>query len=179
MSGLARLWTKIGLGAAGAALVVTGATAATTASGAAKADAPKAPPASVTVQTRNGPNGAYLTDGQGKSLYLFVADTSKTSTCNDACAAQWPPLVTGGAVTAGSGVDASKLSTSNRQDNTKQATYNNHPLYYFIADTAPGQTNGQGVNAFGALWWTVNPTGDAITKGGSGGTPAPGGGITY
>ena len=75
---------------------------------------PAAPPASVTVQTRNGPNGPYLTDGQGNSLYLFVADTSSTSTCNDACATQWPPLVTQGAVVAGSGVDAAKLSTSNR-----------------------------------------------------------------
>jgi predicted lipoprotein with Yx(FWY)xxD motif len=80
-------------------------------------------------------------------------------------------------VVAGSGVDAAKLATSNRQDNTKQATYNNHPLYKFIADTAPGQTNGQGVNAFGALWWTVNPAGSAITA--KGAAPAPGGGITY
>ncbi|HTF12449.1 MAG TPA: hypothetical protein VK659_30195 [Asanoa sp.] len=175
MAGRSRsFWTKIGVGVAGAALVITGATAATTA-GASEAKA--APPASVTVQTRNGPNGPYLTDDKGNSLYLFVADTSSTSTCNDACAAQWPPLVTGGAVVAGNGVDAAKLATSNRQDNTKQATYNNHPLYKFLADTAPGQTNGQGVNAFGALWWTVNPAGNAITAKGS--TPAPSGGVTY
>ncbi|GIF51451.1 hypothetical protein Afe04nite_59900 [Asanoa ferruginea] len=159
---------------AGAALVITGATAATTASA---NDAKAAPPASVTVQTRNGPNGPYLTDQQGNTLYLFVADKTNQSTCNDACAAQWPPLTTGGAVVAGSGVDAAKLATSNRQDNTKQATYNNHPLYKFIADTAPGQTNGQGVNAFGALWWTVNPAGNAITA--KGGAPAPSGGVTY
>ncbi|SNT64409.1 Predicted lipoprotein with conserved Yx(FWY)xxD motif [Asanoa hainanensis] len=168
-SGFSRLWVKVGAGVAGAALVVTGLTAATTASA---NDSKAAPPASVTVQTRNGPNGAYLTDGQGNTLYLFVADTSNKSTCNDACAAQWPPLVTQGAVVAGSGVDAGKLATSTRQDNTKQATYNNHPLYTFVADTAPGQTNGQGVNAFGALWWTVNPNGDAITARGSN---APGG----
>ncbi|GIF63166.1 hypothetical protein Ais01nite_12010 [Asanoa ishikariensis] len=172
MSGFSRLWVKVGAGVAGAALVVTGLTAATTASA---NDAKAAPPASVTVQTRNGPNGAYLTDSQGNTLYLFVADTSNKSTCNDACAAQWPPLVTQGAVVAGSGVDAAKLATSTRQDNTKQATYNNHPLYTFIADTAPGQTNGQGVNAFGALWWTVNPNGDAITAR-SGNAP---GGVVY
>jgi predicted lipoprotein with Yx(FWY)xxD motif len=173
MSGKSKgFWAKMGVGVAGAALVVAGTTAATTA-GATEA---KAQPASVTVQTRNGPNGPYLTDEQGNSLYLFVADRSSTSTCNGACAAQWPPLVTQGAVHAGNGVDASKLSTSNRQDNTKQATYNNHPLYRFIADTAPGQTNGQGVNAFGALWWLVNPAGDAITAGGQ---RAPSGGVTY
>ncbi|GAA1852912.1 COG4315 family predicted lipoprotein [Asanoa iriomotensis] len=177
MSGRSRgFWTKIGVGVAGAALVVAGATAATTAGAAGATEAKGAPPASVTVQTRNGPNGPYLTDGQGNTLYLFVADKTNTSTCNGACAAQWPPLVTQGAVQAGSGVDASKLATSNRQDNTKQATYNNHPLYHFIADTAPGQTNGQGVNAFGALWWTVNPAGNAITAGGQ---SAPSGGVTY
>ena len=170
MSGRPRsFWAKIGVGVAGAALVVAGATAATTAGA---TEAKGAPPASVTVQVQNG----HLTDAQGNSLYLFVADKSSTSTCNGACAAQWPPLVTQGAVQAGNGVDASKLSTSNRQDNTKQATYNNHPLYTFTADTAPGQTNGQGVNAFGALWWLVNPNGDAITTGGQ---PAPGGGIMY
>src|ERR1700754_2587368 len=141
MSGRSRLLTKIGVGVAGAALVVTGLSAATTAKD--THEAKGAPPASVTVQTRNGPNGAYLTDQTGRSLYLFVADKSNTSTCNGACAAQWPPLVTQGAVQAGNGVDAAKLATSNRQDNTKQVTYNNHPLYYFIADTAPGQTNGQ------------------------------------
>ncbi|GIF76536.1 COG4315 family predicted lipoprotein [Asanoa siamensis] len=174
MSGRSKgFWAKIGVGVAGAALVVAGATAATTAADV--NDAKNAPPASVTVQTRNGPNGAYLTDGQGRSLYLFVADTGNTSTCNGACAAQWPPLVTQGAVVAGNGVDAGKLATSNRQDNTKQATYNNHPLYYFVADTSPGQTNGQGVNAFGALWWLVNPNGDAITSGGQ----SPAGGVTY
>jgi predicted lipoprotein with Yx(FWY)xxD motif len=175
MAGRSRgFWAKIGVGVAGAALVVAGATAATTAGA---TEAKGAPPASVTVQTRNGPNGNYLTDAQGNTLYLFVADKSNTSTCNGACAAQWPPLVTQGAVVAGNGVDAGKLATSNRQDNTKQATYNNHPLYRFIADTAPGQTNGQGVNAFGALWWTVNPNGDAITAGGQ--QSAPSGGITY
>ncbi|MEV4622561.1 hypothetical protein AB0J74_28100 [Asanoa sp. NPDC049573] len=114
----------------------------------------------------------HLADQTGRSLYLFVADTSGTSTCNDACAAQWPPLTTQGAVTAGSGVDAAKLKASNRQDGSKQATYNSHPLYFFSADTGPNQINGQGVNAFGALWWLVNPNGDAITTGAS---PAPGG----
>jgi predicted lipoprotein with Yx(FWY)xxD motif len=136
---------------AAGALVVAGLTAATTESRA-------APPSTVVVQVTNG----HLADQTGRSLYLFVADTSGTSTCNGACATQWPPLTTQDAVTPGSGVDAAKLKTSDRQDGTKQATYNNHPLYLFSGDTGPIQTNGQGVNAFGALWWLVNPTGDAI-----------------
>ena len=167
MSRTSSLWTKVGVGVAGAALVVTGLTAATSATA---NESRAAPPANVAVQVTNG----HLADQTGRSLYLFVADTSSTSTCNDACAAQWPPLTTQGAVTAGSGVDAAKLKASDRKDGTKQATYNNHPLYLYSADTGPIQTNGQGVNAFGALWWLVNPNGDAITTGGS---PAPGGGM--
>ncbi|WP_203783028.1 COG4315 family predicted lipoprotein [Asanoa ferruginea] len=150
---------KVGVAVAGGALVVTGLTAATTAT---RSEPRAAPPATVVVQVTDG----HLADQTGRSLYLFLADTSGTSTCNDVCAAQWPPLTTQGAVTAGSGLDAAKLKTSDRQDGTKQATYNNHPLYFFSGDTGPIQTNGQGVNAFGARWWLVNPNGDAITTGG-------------
>ncbi|GAB4057268.1 lipoprotein [Catellatospora paridis] len=117
----------------------------------------------VTVQTSTGPMGTYLTDGQGRALYLFVADTSAKSTCSGECAVAWPPLVTTGAPKAGAGVAADKLSTVARDDGSMQVLYNGHPLYYFIKDTAPGQTTGQGVNGFGALWWLVSPTGDAIT----------------
>ena len=174
MSRKTGFWAKVGVTVAGAALVVTGATAATTASASEKA-APA--PAIATVTVRSGPNGQYLADGQGNSLYLFLADTGNTSQCNGQCAAAWPPLTTSGTPQAGTGVDGSKLNTSNRSDGSKQVTYNNHPLYRFADDTAVGQTNGQGVNAFGALWWLVNPAGDAITTK-AGGTPAPGG-VTY
>ena len=66
---------------------------------------------------------------------------------------------------------ADMLSTVARADGTKQVTYNKHPLYLFSADKAAGDTNGQGVNAFGALWWLVTPAGSAITT-----TSAPPGG---
>ncbi len=121
------------------------------------------PTGPVTVMARTGPMGTYLTDGQGRSLYLFVADTNGTSTCNDACAVQWPPLLTTGTPQAGSGVTASMLGTVDRSGGAKQVTYNKHPLYLFIEDTAAGNVNGQGVNAFGALWWLVSPAGNAIT----------------
>src|SRR5262245_32708292 len=116
-----------------------------------------------TVEAHNGPTGTYLTDGQGRSLYLFVADTGGTPTCNGACAAQWPPLLTTGTTQAATGVTASMLGTVDRSGGAKQVTYNKHPLYLFIEDTAAGDVNGQGVNAFGALWWLVSPAGNAIT----------------
>jgi predicted lipoprotein with Yx(FWY)xxD motif len=140
----------------------------------ASASAPT-PTAQATVMTKTGPMGTYLTDAQGKSLYLFVADTTSTSTCFGACAAAWPPLVTAGAAKAGSGVDQTKLATTPRSGGSTQVTYNGHPLYLYAGDTAAGQTTGQGLNQFGALWWLVNPQGAAIT---GTGTPSPGGSPT-
>jgi predicted lipoprotein with Yx(FWY)xxD motif len=116
-----------------------------------------------TVMAKSGPAGTYLTDGSGKTLYLFAADTGSTSTCTGACAKFWPPLTTTGAPVAGSGVTASMLSTFKRADGTTQVDYNGHPLYYYISDTAPGDDTGQGLNLSGGLWWIVSPNGNAIT----------------
>ncbi len=117
-----------------------------------------------TVATRTGPLGTYLVDGQGRSLYLFLADTGNTSHCSGACAEVWPPLVTSGPPQAGSGVAANKLGTTEPSGGVKQVTYNGHPLYRYSVDQNPGDTKGQGLNQFGALWWLVSPNGSAITS---------------
>ena len=44
-----------------------------------------------------------------------------------------------------------------------QIAYNGHPLYYYVGDHGPGQTTGQGLNQFGALWYVLSPAGTAIT----------------
>jgi predicted lipoprotein with Yx(FWY)xxD motif len=108
--------------------------------------------------------GTMLVDAQGRTLYLFKADTSSTSTCDGECAQGWPPLTTDGAPKAASGAQAKLLGTSKRSDGTMQVTYAGHPLYHFSGDAAAGQLNGQAVNAFGALWYAVGPDGTAITK---------------
>lgn len=129
------------------------------------------------VDAHSGPDGTYLTDGSGRTLYLFMADTGGSSNCNGSCASAWPPLTTTGPPTAGSGVTAADLGTVTRSDGTKQVTYSGHPLYYFAQDAAAGQTTGQGNPGFGASWWIVSPSGTAITStGGGSGTPAPSGG---
>lgn len=115
---------------------------------------------SATVKTQNGPLGRYLADGSGRALYLFGSDTSSTSSCSGACAALWPPLTAKGPVSAIDGATSGDLATIARPDGTKQVTYAGHPLYYFAGDNGAGQTNGQGVNEFGALWWLVAPSGE-------------------
>jgi predicted lipoprotein with Yx(FWY)xxD motif len=120
--------------------------------------------------------GKILVDSKGRTLYLFKHDSGKKSRCSGACAAAWPPLRASGKPTAGSGARASMLGTTKRSDGKPQVTYNGHPLYRFQGDKKPGDTNGQGINAFGGLWWAVSSSGKQIT--GSGSTSGGGNGYS-
>ena len=134
-----------------------------------------APTVAATVSTTTGALGTFLTSGNGRTLYLFGKDTGTTSTCAGACAVSWPPLLTKGAPKAAGQAQPAKLGTTARSGGTTQVTYAGHPLYLFIGDTAPGQTKGQGVNAFGAVWYVVSPAGDKIQSAPAS-SSAPGGG---
>jgi predicted lipoprotein with Yx(FWY)xxD motif len=129
------------------------------------------------IATTKGSVGTYLTADNGRTIYLWVADTGGKSVCSGTCAKYWPPVETKGKPTAGSGVTAGDLGTITRSDGSQQVTYNGHPLYYFLVDKSPGQTNGQGNNGFGAKWWVVAPSGNAITTSASssGGSSSGGG----
>ncbi len=106
--------------------------------------------------------GQILVDGTGMTVYLFAADTGSVSTCYGSCFQIWPPVVTMGAPQAGTGATASLLGTSKRTDGNTQVTYAGHPLYYFVQDKKAGDATGQGVNGFGAPWWVLAPSGEAI-----------------
>jgi predicted lipoprotein with Yx(FWY)xxD motif len=138
----------------------------------AKQEATKAKPATVRVAKTN--LGKILVNSKGRTLYLFQADSGTTSACADACAAAWPPL-TSATPKIGKGAKASLTSTATRSDGKAQVIYNGHPLYTYSGDKKAGNTNGQGVNAFGGLWYVISPTGNEITStpstsGGSGGS---------
>jgi predicted lipoprotein with Yx(FWY)xxD motif len=121
-----------------------------------------------TIGVSNGTLGTILVDSQGRTLYLFQHDVSSTSTCTGACATNWPPLRATGKPTVGSGAKASLVATSPRQDGGPQVTYNGHPLYRFAGDQNPGDAKGQGINAYGGLWYAVSPAGNLVSGGGSG-----------
>ena len=129
------------------------------ASAPAAAAVPAAGAATLTVATH--PTiGTYLADSAGRSLYLFEQDTAGVSTCYDACAAAWPPFVAAAAPTSGdSAVRASMIATVKRTDGSQQVSYNGLPLYYYAADAAPGDVNGQDIEQFGAEWYLVTPDG--------------------
>lgn len=121
-----------------------------------------------TVSTRSGGLGDILVDGNGRTLYLFVADTSTKSTCDGSCAQAWPPLLTSGKPKASHGAKANLLGTTKRDDGGTEVTYNGHPLYLYQGDSKAGDTTGKGLNQFGALWWVLDTGGNKITKKGGG-----------
>ena len=115
------------------------------------------------VMTHSGPDGAYLTDGSGRTLYIFAKDKTSKSTCSGDCAKEWPPLTSSGDATAKGSATGSMLGTTSRADGTTQVTYAGHPLYFFEGDESAGDMNGQGEDDFGGLWTAVTPAGSAIT----------------
>jgi predicted lipoprotein with Yx(FWY)xxD motif len=112
-------------------------------------------PAEVDI-AQNPSMGSILVDSKGMTLYLFTNDTPNTSTCYNGCAKAWPPLLTTGAPTAGTGANASMLGTTTRTDGTTQVTYNNWPLYYWAKDMAAGDTTGENVQN---VWFVITPAG--------------------
>jgi predicted lipoprotein with Yx(FWY)xxD motif len=94
--------------------------------------------------------GSYLTNGTGWTLYTFARDipSNGTSRCMGNCVRNWPLFYTSNLVLP-SGLDASSFTVVTRADGAKQLAYKGWPLYYFINDTKPGDTNGQG---FLKLW---------------------------
>jgi predicted lipoprotein with Yx(FWY)xxD motif len=146
------------------------------AAGASSAAASSASGTTVNMTTINGT--AVLTSSSGKTLYWFAPDTSTTSKCTGSCATYWPPVT--GPVTAGSGVTGT-LGTITRSDGTKQATYDGHPLYTYVGDTAAGQAKGNGLNLSGGLWYemTVSGAKPAVAASASTSTSSGSGGYGY
>ena len=110
--------------------------------------------------------GDHLVDGAGMTLYLFTPDAQGASTCVDACAQNWPPLLADGDVAVADGLDAALLGTVERADGAQQVTYGGWPLYTFVNDVAPGDANGQGRND---VWYVVGTDGTALGMAASGG----------
>ena len=124
--------------------------------------------------------GKVLVDSKGHTLYLFEKDSGPKSNCSGACASNWPPLLAKGQPTAAGGAKASLVATTKRSDGASQVTYNGHPVYRYQGDMKPGDTAGQGLEAYGAEWYALGPAGKQIEKSSaSDGASSYGGGSGY
>jgi predicted lipoprotein with Yx(FWY)xxD motif len=132
---------------------------------------------SATVGVANTGLGNVLVNSAGMTLYMFGKDTGSQSTCTGACAQNWPPLLATGTPTVGIGATASMLGTTTRSDGGRQVTYNGHPLYLFVGDKKPGDTNGQGLTAFGGSWFALSAAGNQVS--GQASNSGGGGGLGY
>ncbi len=123
--------------------------------------APASPSSSGTaLKTATIGGATVLTNAKGFTLYSFAPDTATKLNCNGSCASFWPPVK--GPATAGSGVTGT-LTTITRSDGSMQAAYDGHPLYTYVADTAPGQAKGNGLNLSGGVWHVVPASGGSAS----------------
>lgn len=110
------------------------------------------------VETAADDLGTYLVDADGMTLYYFTRDvTPGQSVCFGGCLEAWPPLLLeeGDEFAPGDGVSGT-LAAVPRDDGSMHVTYRGRPLYYWQGDTAPGETNGEGV---GEVWFVAQVDG--------------------
>jgi predicted lipoprotein with Yx(FWY)xxD motif len=161
----------LSLATAGAALGT-----ACSSSGGSGASGPVPPATGDAVSAQSTSLGTILVDGRGRTVYEFANDKTNASTCTGACAADWPAVRAPATLPASLPGVTGALGMTTRTDGDHQLTVAGHPVYTFSGDSAPGQTNGQGINLNGGLWTVVSPSGapDANPTPAGGAPPAPG-----
>ena len=92
--------------------------------------------------------GDVLTASNGRTVYTFDKDAGGKSTCYDACAALWPAV-------PANGVSGAEFAAVDRNDGSKQAAFKGQPIYFYAADTQPGDMKGEGIKGV----WHVIATG--------------------
>jgi predicted lipoprotein with Yx(FWY)xxD motif len=105
-----------------------------------------------------GARSGFAVDGKGRTLYTLSGETTKHLKCtSQACLGIWTPLTVSSRkakLTAASGVKG-RLGLLKRSGGRLQVTLGGKPLYRFSGDSAPGDTNGDGIRSFGGTWHAV------------------------
>ncbi|HSR64057.1 MAG TPA: hypothetical protein VLM17_00410 [Xanthomonadaceae bacterium] len=108
-------------------------------------------------------HGKYIVDGTGKTVYMLAKDNGTTSTCQNACATEWPPLLAQGEPkTMDPELSDGDIGVIQRGDGTQQVTFAGHPLYHYARDTAAGQLNGAGKHDEFGDWSLLSPEGKPL-----------------
>ncbi|WP_328672962.1 SCO0930 family lipoprotein [Streptomyces sp. NBC_00328] len=105
--------------------------------------------------------GDIVVDKNGMTVYRFMKDQAwpvSKSACTGACLEKWPAVAPVSEDDT-KGVKKKGLMPFTRPDGVKQMSVNCWPIYTFSGDSAPGDTNGQGV---GGTWYAVSPDGKPV-----------------
>lgn len=105
--------------------------------------------------TVKGQTVTILTNAQGDTLYYFKPDTATKAACTGGCAKAWPPLLATGTQSLTSATALPGKLSALQDSNGNQVQYNGHFLYTYSGDSAPGQTNGEGI---GGVWFVATTT---------------------
>lgn len=108
--------------------------------------------ATATVQ---GKSETVFTNDAGMTLYYYTPDKDASVTCTGGCAAIWPPLMAGSSSPGPLAGAGGTWGSDTDPAGGSVVTYNGWPLYTFAHDTAPGQTNGQGLQG---VWFVATPS---------------------
>jgi predicted lipoprotein with Yx(FWY)xxD motif len=102
------------------------------------------------------------------TLYYRTSDSPGMSNASGTVLNNWPIFYISNFVVPPP-LKASDFAVITRPDFMMQTTYKGWPLYYYIGDKAPGDTNGQGL---GGVWFVVTPSNftPPVTSGTSGTT---------
>jgi predicted lipoprotein with Yx(FWY)xxD motif len=122
------------------------------------------------VRVASTPDGPVIVDSQGRTLYdshgddsmLYQFNRPPTPSCYEACAEVWIPLLTDGSPKAIGAAEESLMGTIRREDGSRQVTYDGRPLYRFVEDTRPGETNGNYAVSFREEWHALEPDGEEL-----------------
>lgn len=123
--------------------------------------------------------GSYadvLATSSGRSLYLLSVEVGATIKCGAGCTSTWIPLEVTSTTTTialGAGVKGT-IGFVKRSSTKDQVTVNSYPVYTYIGDSGPGQSNGEDVAADGGTWYLLHA--GATTAGTTSVAPSSGGG---
>lgn len=110
-------------------------------------------------------HGPYIADSSGRALYILSGEAAGKTGCYAGCAQVWRPfIVSQSRPESAPGVDGSLIGTARRRDGSIQATYNGHPLYYYVRDLGPGRTTGQHVSDAWGEWYLLTPQGGPLDE---------------
>jgi predicted lipoprotein with Yx(FWY)xxD motif len=98
--------------------------------------------------------GNILTDGAGRVIYFFAADSPGGNPLFSG--SSWPYVGVPEAPKADVGVTATLASSAFGRPSGPHLTVNGRPAYYYVGDSEAGQANGHGL---GYVWWTVRADG--------------------